>query len=70
MKRKTALKKANPERHLAFKLLREEDNPLTEIITRSGKSVVLNLPKHFLFKVPYINEEYNKEIYRKYKENL
>jgi len=61
--RKIALKKLNPDRHKIIKSLREK-NTLVEIITRGGKEVVLNPYKHFLYKKPYKNQEYQKELWR------
>jgi len=64
-KRKTALKKQNPQRHQAFMKLREErDECMRTIITNSGKEITLNPLKHFLLGKPYKNQEFANETLR------
>tara|TARA_Y100000310_G_C20694461_1_gene824526 strand:- start:3921 stop:4154 length:234 start_codon:yes stop_codon:yes gene_type:complete len=64
--RKIALKKKNPDRHKIIKTLRTKDT-LQEIVTKRGKSIALNVSKHFLYNKPYINQEYQQEMLRKLK---
>ena len=66
--RKKALRKIE-DRHKIIKALREK-NTLSEIITRNGKSVILNFDKHFLLRRPYKNEEYQREMYRHLKKQI
>lgn len=61
-KRKTALKKHTPNRNKAFKKLREM--AYSDITTRSGTEIRLNLYKHLLLNKPYKNQEYSNELYR------
>jgi len=67
--RKTALKKLYPNRNKIMKFLRGK-NQLTEIMSRKGTPICLNLIKHLLLQEPYKNGEYTKELLRFAKHNM
>jgi hypothetical protein len=62
--RKKALKKKYQNRNSLYKKLRE-DNSLHFIENYNGNQIALNLKKHFIFGIPYKNEEYQSEIDRR-----
>jgi hypothetical protein len=63
--RKKALKKINPNRNNAYKILRENREIIT-INDYQGKEICLNVNKHFLLNKKYKNEEYENELERRY----
>ena len=65
MGRKTALKKANPDRHKAFIALRKMGNTSEKYTTKNGAEVLINPVKRFLLRKDYINPEFQKELGRK-----
>lgn len=61
--RKKALKKLYPNR--GFLLKQNRDNfSLKEFVHNNGAVTYLNFVKHFLFNIPYKNEEYKKDFAR------
>lgn len=66
--RKSTLKKSSPNRHKIIKFLKEK-NYLTEVMSRKGTPIYLNLMKHLLFRKPYTNSDYNNELLRFAKHN-
>ena len=60
--RKIALKKKYPNRHKIIEILR--NNNLHEMIDNNGNHIILNLKKHFLYGIPYKNNEYKFELER------
>ena len=61
--RKKALKKMNPNRGKAYKVLRSK-NFTREVIDSAGHSVYLNFTKHLLLMKPYVHMEYQNELAR------
>ena len=65
MGRKSALKKANPDRHKAFIALRKMGNTSESFTTKDGAEIMINPVKRFLLRKDYKNPEFQKELGRK-----
>ena len=68
-KRKTTLKKQNLNRHLIIKTLREGIH-IKNVVDKKGNLVALNFMKHYLYKAPFANQEYNREMARFIRSNI
>lgn len=61
--RKKALKKMYPNRRFLLEQNRKNGN-FRGYVNNNGSTTYLNFVKHFLFNIPYVNEEYRKDFAR------